>query len=39
MKIEQVHPQAIWGLSIIAEDGRVGQFNDDRRTTQIAPLE
>jgi len=27
MKIKQVHPQAIWVLSIIAEDGRVGLFD------------
>ena len=27
MKIVQVHPQSNWILSIIAEDGRVGQFD------------
>ena len=27
MKIVQVHPQSNWVLSIVAEDGRVGQFD------------
>ena len=27
MKIMQVHPQSNWILSIVAEDGRVGQFD------------
>jgi hypothetical protein len=27
MKIEEVHPQPDWVLSIVAEDGRVGRFD------------
>jgi hypothetical protein len=27
MKIAQVHPQPNWILSVVAEDGRVGQFD------------
>jgi hypothetical protein len=27
MKIVQVRPQANWGLSIVAEDGRMGKFD------------